>query len=102
MRVAPGAVSHHMLAHAWALSRTPGGACRGIVRPFAAGRQGPRWRELSTDRDFVSGELGFDGITMNSMDSVSDRDFAVDFKFCGHSRHAPVALLRGVGALVER
>lgn len=34
------------------------------------------------DRDFVAKELGFSKPTANSMDSVSDRDFAVEFIFC--------------------
>ncbi|MBA2335953.1 MAG: argininosuccinate lyase, partial [Blastocatellia bacterium] len=31
------------------------------------------------DREAVAKELGFDGITTNSLDAVSDRDFAVEF-----------------------
>jgi argininosuccinate lyase len=31
------------------------------------------------DREFVAQELGFDRISRNSMDAVSDRDFALDF-----------------------
>lgn len=31
------------------------------------------------DREHVARELGFDGITRNSLDAVSDRDFCVDF-----------------------
>ncbi|HLD77151.1 MAG TPA: argininosuccinate lyase, partial [Rickettsiales bacterium] len=34
------------------------------------------------DREFVSKALGFDRPTTNSMDSVSDRDFAIEFLFC--------------------
>ena len=34
------------------------------------------------DRDFVAMELGFSKPTANSMDSVSDRDFAIEFIFC--------------------
>ena len=30
------------------------------------------------DRDFVASELGFDQITMNSLDGVSDRDFVIE------------------------
>ena len=30
------------------------------------------------DREFVAEKLGFDGITRNSMDGVSDRDFAIE------------------------
>jgi len=31
------------------------------------------------DRDFVAAELGFDGVCENSLDAVSDRDFAIEF-----------------------
>jgi argininosuccinate lyase len=31
------------------------------------------------DRDAIAKELGFDGISANSLDAVSDRDFAVEF-----------------------
>lgn len=31
------------------------------------------------DREFVADELGFDGPTLNSMDSVSDRDYLIEF-----------------------
>jgi len=34
------------------------------------------------DRDAVARELGFDSISENSMDAVSDRDFAAEFLFC--------------------
>ena len=33
------------------------------------------------DRDMVAKELGFSGITDNSMDAVSDRDFVLDFLY---------------------
>ncbi|AQW87614.1 argininosuccinate lyase [Campylobacter pinnipediorum subsp. caledonicus] len=35
----------------------------------------------NTDRDFVAQELGFEGITPNAMDGVSDRDFALELLF---------------------
>ena len=34
------------------------------------------------DRDFTAKELGFARPTANSMDSVSDRDFAIEYLFC--------------------
>lgn len=36
---------------------------------------------LIIDREFVAGELGFDSVSQNSMDAVSDRDFAVELLF---------------------
>ncbi|MBQ4317325.1 MAG: argininosuccinate lyase, partial [Clostridia bacterium] len=35
-----------------------------------------------TDRYFEAKQLGFDGICMNSLDGVSDRDFCVEFMSC--------------------
>jgi argininosuccinate lyase len=32
------------------------------------------------DREFVAGKLGFDSVSANSMDSVSDRDFIIEFE----------------------
>lgn len=37
---------------------------------------------FDTDRELEARSLGFDGITLNSIDGVSDRDFAVEFLGC--------------------
>jgi argininosuccinate lyase len=34
---------------------------------------------FGVDREFLAAELGFDGVTPNSLDSVCDRDFVVEF-----------------------
>ena len=34
---------------------------------------------VSLDREFMAGNLGFDGPTANSVDATSDRDFAIEF-----------------------
>ncbi|MGN0819126.1 MAG: argininosuccinate lyase [Christensenellaceae bacterium] len=36
----------------------------------------------NTDRHFVAEKLGFDGVTANSIDGVSDRDFCVELLSC--------------------
>jgi argininosuccinate lyase len=36
---------------------------------------------FGVDRTFLAQELGFDGVTSNSLDSVCDRDFIVEFLF---------------------
>ena len=36
----------------------------------------------NTDREFEAKALGFDGITLNSIDGVSDRDFVAEFISC--------------------
>ncbi|MEO0814655.1 MAG: argininosuccinate lyase, partial [Myxococcota bacterium] len=35
------------------------------------------------DREWLAQELGFDGITQNSLDTVGDRDFAIEMVFAG-------------------
>jgi argininosuccinate lyase len=35
-----------------------------------------------SDREFLADELGFERVTLNAMDSVSDRDFALEFMSC--------------------
>ena len=37
---------------------------------------------FDVDRESAAKELGFDGVTNNSLDGVSDRDFAVEFVSC--------------------
>ncbi|TAL30413.1 MAG: argininosuccinate lyase [Spirochaetes bacterium] len=79
----PVRFSHHLLAHAWAylrdLARLRFFMASADLSPLGAGAlAGVNYK---TDRDFVKDELGFAGITPNSMDSVSDRDFALDFLY---------------------
>ena len=79
-RAQPISFGHHLMAYAMMLLRdvdrikdavkrmnySPLGSCA------LAGTTYP------TDREFVAKELGFDGITQNSIDGVSDRDFCVE------------------------
>ena len=37
---------------------------------------------IALDREFIARELGFAGISQNSLDAVSDRDFVCEFTFC--------------------
>ncbi|HON78751.1 MAG TPA: argininosuccinate lyase [Spirochaetota bacterium] len=81
----PVRFSHHLLAHAWMLVRDlrrldhVAAQCR--ILPLGVGALAGV--NYPNDRDFLKEELGFDTITPNSMDTVSDRDFALDFlHFC--------------------
>jgi argininosuccinate lyase len=47
----------------------------------SAGRQ-----RLPFDREELARELGFEGITRNSMDVAADRDFVLDFLYAASSR----------------
>ncbi len=38
--------------------------------------------DFPIDREYVREELGFSGLTRNSIDAVSDRDFVAEFIFC--------------------
>ncbi len=84
MQVAqPVRFSQHMLAYAWSLTRDLrrlGNAAR-AARLLPIGSGALAGVNYPSDRDFLKGELGFDGITPNSMDTVSDRDFLLDFLY---------------------
>ncbi len=77
----PVRFSHHMLAHAWALTRdlkrldAVVAQCR--ILPLGVGALAGV--NYENDRAFLKDELDFTEITANSMDTVGDRDFALDF-----------------------
>jgi argininosuccinate lyase len=73
--------SHHMLAYyemfrrdSWRMTDL---SKRINLLPLGAGALAGT--TFSIDREFVAEQLGFDGVTRNSLDSVSDRDFALEF-----------------------
>lgn len=79
----PVRFSHHILIYAWQLIRDIGrlenviNACN--IMPLGVGSlSGVNYRN---DRHFLKEELGFEKITDNSMDTVSDRDFVLDFLY---------------------
>ena len=73
--------AHHMLAYYEMLRRDAGRLAdvgkRLNLLPLGAGALAGT--TFPIDREFVAEQLGFDGVTRNSLDSVSDRDFAVEF-----------------------
>jgi len=73
--------SHHMLAYVEMFSRDAGRLDdlrkRLNVLPLGAGALAGT--TFPIDREWVAAQLGFDGVTRNSLDSVSDRDFAIEF-----------------------
>ncbi len=81
----PVLFSHHMLAYYEMLRRDAGrfaDLCKRLnLLPLGAGALAGT--TFPIDREFVAEQLGFDGVTRNSLDSVSDRDFALEF--CGAS-----------------
>jgi len=80
-RAQPVLLAHHLLAYVEMLARdaTRFADCakRANVSPLGSGAIAGSTLRLA--REFVAKELGFDGVTQNSMDAVSDRDFAVEF-----------------------
>jgi argininosuccinate lyase len=73
--------SHHMLAYLEMLKRDKGRMedClkRTNVMPLGAGALAGT--TFPIDREYVAELLGFPEVTRNSLDSVSDRDFAIEF-----------------------
>lgn len=80
-RAQPVLLAHHLLAYVEMFDRDHGrladASKRVNVCPLGSGAIAGS--TLPLDREFVAKQLGFDGVTQNSMDAVSDRDFIVEF-----------------------
>jgi argininosuccinate lyase len=80
-RAQPVSLAHHILVYVDMLDRDRERFSQALVRtdamPLGAGALAGT--TLQIDREAVAQELGFARIVENSMDAVSDRDFAVDF-----------------------
>ena len=80
----PVLLAHHLLAyyHMFARDRQRFADCcqRTDFLPLGAGALAGT--TYDTDREFVRKELGFAALCTNSMDAVSDRDFAIEFLSC--------------------
>ena len=79
-RAQPILFSHHILAYAMMLLRDLGRLedCRKRMNISPIGCCALAGTTYDTDRLFEAEKLGFDGIAMNSIDGVSDRDFCVE------------------------
>jgi argininosuccinate lyase len=79
----PVLFAHQLLAHVQAFSRDVGRLRdwdkRAAVSPLGSGALAGS--SLPLDPEAVAAELGFDSAAANSMDAVSDRDFAAEFCF---------------------
>ncbi len=80
-RAQPVLVSHHLLAYVEMFERDRGRIldCRKRLNLSPLGAAALAGTGLPIDRESVAAELGFDGITANSLDSVADRDFVIEF-----------------------
>jgi argininosuccinate lyase len=79
-RAQPVRLAHHLLAYDAMLGRDRGrladAARRAGECPLGAGALAAT--TFPVDREAVARELGFDGVTRNSLDAVGDRDFAAE------------------------
>lgn len=80
----PVSLAHHLLAYAWMLRRD----CERVddalkrVRVSPLGAAALAGTTYSLDPAMVARSVGFGGAFGNSMDAVSDRDFALEALFC--------------------
>ena len=79
-RAQPILFSHHLMAYAMMLLRDLDrlADCRKRMNISPIGSCALAGTTYNTDRRFEAAQLGFDGIAMNSIDGVSDRDFCVE------------------------
>ena len=79
-RAQPITFGHHLMAYAMMLLRDLErlADCRKRMNQSPIGCCALAGTTYNTDREFEARELGFDGICMNSLDGVSDRDFCLE------------------------
>ena len=79
-RAQPVFFAHHLLAYVEMLERDRGriADARKRLNVLPLGSGAIAGSTIPLDRELVAGLLGFEGVTQNSMDAVSDRDFAVE------------------------
>ncbi|WP_303785743.1 argininosuccinate lyase [Azovibrio restrictus] len=77
----PVTFGHHMLAYFEMFERDKERFvdCRKRTNRLPLGAAALAGTTYPIDREFVAAELGFDGVCLNSLDAVSDRDFAIEF-----------------------
>ena len=81
----PITLGHHLLAYVEMLGRDRGrlGDCRARLNECPLGAAALAGTSFPIDRNATARALGFDRPTANSIDSVSDRDFALEFLAAG-------------------
>jgi argininosuccinate lyase len=80
----PISFAHHLLAYFEMLKRDRArlADCRRRVNQLPLGAAALAGTTFPIDRERVARELGFEGLCANSLDAVSDRDFAIEFSAC--------------------
>jgi argininosuccinate lyase len=96
----PVVFGHHLLAYVEMLERDAErlAQTRARVNRLPLGAAALAGTSFPIDREAVARRLGFDGVCRNSMDAVSDRDFAIEF--CAAAALAMVHLSRFAEELV--
>ena len=79
----PVTFGHHLMAYVEMLKRDKGrfADCRKRINRLPLGAAALAGTSYPIDRELVAKTLGFDGVCENSLDAVSDRDFAIEFTF---------------------
>ncbi len=82
-RAQPVTVGHHLLAYVEMLQRDKGrlSDCRRRLNVSPLGSGALAGSTINLDREAIAAELGFDGVTRNSMDAIADRDFVAELLF---------------------
>ncbi len=77
----PVTFGHHLLAYVEMLARDRGRLrdCRQRLNECPLGSAALAGTSFPIDRDMTAAALGFDAPTANSLDAVSDRDFALEY-----------------------
>ncbi len=80
----PVTFGHHLLAYFEMLARDRSrlADCRRRVNHLPLGAAALAGTSFPIDRARVARELGFEAVSANSLDAVSDRDFAIEFCAC--------------------
>ena len=80
-RAQPVTLAHHLCAWCWMLQRDyqrlEDALSRIQLSPLGAGALAGS--SLPLDREMVARQLGFAGVTQNSLDTVADRDYCIEF-----------------------
>ena len=81
-RAQPITFAHHLLAYCMMFLRDSSRIVDAVLRMNYSplGSCALAGTTYPTDRDSVAEALGFDGITMNSIDGVSDRDYCIELE----------------------
>ena len=77
----PVTFGHHLMAYFEMLARDVERFtdCRRRINRLPLGAAALAGTSYPIDRQFVADQLGFEGVCENSLDAVSDRDFAIEF-----------------------